>query len=82
MPRSFPSHYQTPSLIPYEVRVHGERDTYSDYIEYLLNYSNLPCVAGDSNVGEDLSRIVIGLCGLLAMARSIRKRALIYRYYL
>ena len=29
--------------------------------------------AGDNNVGEDLSRIVIGLCGLLAMTSSIRK---------
>lgn len=29
--------------------------------------------AGDSNVGEDLSRVVIDLCGLLAMTSSTRK---------
>jgi hypothetical protein len=29
--------------------------------------------AGDNNVGEDLSRVVIGLCGLLAMTSSMRK---------
>lgn len=45
VPRSFPSHYQTPSLILYEVRVHGERDTYSDYIE-CVSYSNLPLIIG------------------------------------
>ena len=29
--------------------------------------------AGDSNVGENLSRTVIGLCRLLAMTSSMRK---------
>ena len=66
------THIQIISNIFLITQIHLLLSDVNDSIDFeILRY--ILYAAGDSNVSEDLSRIVISLCGLLAMTSSMRK---------